>query len=478
MLKRKRTWLAAGLIILLVVLLPKCGRDQGTIDVNVDTVTAEAERGDMVITVRASGEIQARESIKVIPAIRRQTTLSEIVPEGTRVVEGDVIARFATDDVDRQLLEAQAKVEQAELKVLSTRTDLDIQMLENSNSIKQARQNLVNARMEIEKLMEGDEPKDIRNAELKVTTGESNYERSVKKHDEARQLLEEGFITENDLEEERIAMDTAKVDWETAQLELKILNEYTVPLNRSQKQAALEKAETELEKTLRQNDVQLRNKQQNYDTALQTLEREKTNLADVEQELKDLVVTAPAAGVLSYGDTDERWRRGEVQAGAQMRPGQVLATIPDMAEVQAVVNVSEANIDVVSTGLTAVVKVEAIPGRTFAGEVVQVAEVPNQTGWLGSDVKEFSVKILLEDGAGLRPGFSCSAEITIDSVKDAVIVPIQGVFRRDETFFIYNRRGVPVEVKLGKVSNTHAQILEGVAEGDEIMLVKPTVEGG
>ena len=48
-------------------------------------------------------------------------------------------------------------------------------------------------------------PTQIKTAELKASTAASEFERSTKKFAESQQILKQGFITEDQLDEERIA---------------------------------------------------------------------------------------------------------------------------------------------------------------------------------------------------------------------------------------------------------------------------------
>ncbi|HMP72859.1 MAG TPA: efflux RND transporter periplasmic adaptor subunit [Kiritimatiellia bacterium] len=473
---RGKGLIGLAVLIPMALAVSRCGSSGAVSGGPATAATAVAELRTMVVEVKASGEIQARESNRVIPRIKRGSMVTELVPEGSRVQAGEVVARFATDDIERRIREAENNLEQAELRVVSARTELEIEELETSTSLNLALQAVRDGEMELEKFNEGDRPKDIRNAELRVETTQSNFERSIRKHAEAVDLLKEGFVTEDQVEEERMAMETARVDRESAILDLRILNEFDLPLREARVESGLAKARTDLEKTRKRNEVQLKNRQQAYDTAVQGRDRIKLELAELRKELEDHTVVAPTDGVVTYGDPNNPWRRGDIQVGMNLNPGEVLLTIPNMASVQAVVNVSESDVDKVAVGQRASVVVDAMAGRTFEGEVKLVAEIANPGGWMAADVKEFKVEILLANGAGLRPGFSCRADIETDRAENVLSVPVQAVFREGDQFQVFRTSGrgvdsVPVEV--GRVSMTHAEIRSGLAAGDRVLLTAP-----
>jgi HlyD family secretion protein len=478
----KKTWLTsrtvriAAALIVFVLLIRSCGRDDGA--GAPDGVYATVEQGAMKVTVRASGEVLSREANRIIPRIKRQVQVSFMVPEGSRVAKDDVMARFAPDEIDQEINEAEATLADRELQVVSARADLEIQDLENANAFKIAEQAVGDAELELKKFTEGDEPKDIRAAELKIATSESERDRTVRKHAEAKDLLKEGFITEDQVEEERIAMETAAVDADTARLELRILHEYDLPLRRNKALSALEKARTELEKTDKKNEVQRQNKQQALDTAIRSRDRAQLDLDALRKERADFEVRAPIGGVVNYGDPDNQWRRGDIQVGMNLSPGEVLFTLPDMSAMMANVNVPEADVDKVKAGQAASVYIEAMGRRTFTGEVVRVAEVANPSGWMSADVKEFKVEISLPGGEGLRPGFSCEAEIVVDQLAETLLLPIQSVFRDENGWVVY--KGTPDDaekrpVTIGRISVTHVEVLDGLKKGERVLL-NPVLE--
>jgi biotin carboxyl carrier protein len=194
-----------------------------------------------------------------------------------------------------------------------------------------------------------------------------------------------------------MAMETAKVALDTAKIEQRLLHDYTLPVKKAGYETALAKATTEYEKAAKQTAAQYRSKKSAVDVAKKNVERIQTDLSLATKDLDALEVKSPASGIVTYGSPDEYWRRGEIQVGAKLWPGQVLMSVPVMSSMIAAVNVSESDIRNVRTGQVARVRVEAMSGRLFDGEVIKVAEVANAGGWLVKDVKDFKVEVSMKD---------------------------------------------------------------------------------
>lgn len=439
-------------------------------------LTAEVNQGPLVITVRGSGEVRAKESHKILPAVKRQVMITFLAADGTVVSSNEVVARLNTDDIERRCKDLESSVMEASNKLGNARTDLEIQSMDNMSTLKKVEQDLEAARMELEKLVQGDEPMEQRNAEVKLQTAESDVARKQRRYEELRSLLKEGFVTEDEVEEERLQLETAKLSAETAGIEKRLLADYTIPLKKAAAEAALAKAGTELEKARKQTQALYLSKKQAVDAAQRVVDRAVSDLDTVREEMLAYEVRSPGAGVIMYGNPDESWRRGEIAVGGSYYPGQVLMTIPGRAAMQAVINVPEADIQNVKVGQQATVTVEALADRNFSGEIAKVAEVANAGGWWSSDVKEFKVEITLGDGRDLRPGFSCRAEIVTDTIPSATYLPVHTVFKDGDKFYVYPanaRDGGRVEVRIGRSSVQYVEILEGVKPGTRVFLNPP-----
>lgn len=459
-----------------LLLFAGCGK--GARDSSTDsTPSAKAERMSLRVTVKASGEIQAAKSTRIIPAIRRWATIEFAVPEGQRVTNGEVIARMNTDEIERLLKDTELRVSEHQVRLDSAKTDLEVQQMESAAAMRQAQQDLQNAERELEKHVKADVALETRHAEVKIETSRRQLARLERRAVEITALLKDGFVTEDQVEQEQISMEIARLDAQTAAAEIGVLTNYSLPLREARLASAVDKAKTEIEKRRKNGTAQLRQKEQAVEAATQQLERQNRDLAQYREELAACVVTAPSDGLVTYADPNQPWRRGDVQVGGKVAPGQVLMTIPDLSEVKAVVNVPEADATRVTTNQSVIIAVEAASGQSFTGSVTKVAEVANVQGWWKADVKEYTADISLPGVKSLKPGLSCTAEIHVETVDNVLCVPVQAVFRQEKSFVVYvlDASGAhTVSVQTGKSSETHVQILEGLQQDDVVALVKPS----
>jgi HlyD family secretion protein len=117
--------------------------------------------------------------------------------------------------------------------------------------------------------------------------------------------------------------------------------------------------------------------------------------------------------------------------------GTVLLTVADMSVIEAEVEVDETDIPLVQLGQKARVTIDAIPDQTFTGTVTEIGNSPIQTAGAGTTRTATNFKVVITiDGQipEVRPGFTCTAEITTATRQQAVAVPIQSLTVRELVF--------------------------------------------
>ena len=212
------------------------------------------------------------------------------------------------------------------------------------------------------------------------------------------------------------------------------------------------------------------------------IDQARANLAAAKDTLSKTTMRAPMAGIITALPVHE----GEVAViGTMNNPGTKLLTIADMSVVEAVMEVDETDIPSVKVGQHANVTIDAYPNQTFSGIVTEVGSSPiAQTAQQGgSQAVNFEVKVQVENPpAGVRPGFSCSADIITGTRAKTLAIPIQALVVRekpgsgagkpqDEEGVFVNNGGTAkfVAVKTGLTGDTNVEIVSGLNQGQQIV---------
>jgi HlyD family secretion protein len=197
---------------------------------------------------------------------------------------------------------------------------------------------------------------------------------------------------------------------------------------------SLERAETDVE--MRESDLKAREQEiKNRETQLN---QQQAGLASSRHALSQVRFEAPFDGIVTRRNIEE----GEnVMVGTMNNAGTVLLTVADMSVIEAEVEVDETDIPLVQMGQKAKVTIDAIPDKTFTGTVTEIGNSPIQTAGTGTTRTATNFKVVVTlDGQipEVRPGFTCTAEITTATRQQAVAVPIQSLTVRE---LIYDAQG-------------------------------------
>src|SRR5712691_5046356 len=105
----------------------------------------------------------------------------------------------------------------------------------------------------------------------------------------------------------------------------------------------------------------------------------------------------------------------------------------------------ETNIPNVQLGQKGKITIDAIPDKSFKGHVSEIGNSPIQAaaGATGTQATNFKVVVMLDEKIPeVRPGFTCTADITTATRKDVVAVPIPAVAVRE---LVYDANGQVVK---------------------------------
>jgi len=402
---RKVKW-AIGIGIVLVLALVVVASIRAR-EKNVEKVTtAKAAKEELVSTVSCNGRIRARVKVDISSQVMGQiVTLA--VREGDLVKKGDLLLQ-----IDKAQYDANAQAQQAALDALFAQRESDRFTREQA---------------------------------------ERDFER-MKKNYEAK------IDSEQNLQKARLALDAA---------------------------VANEKAD-----------------ERRIEQARQTLLANKDSL-------RKTTLVAPINGVVTARPVEQ----GEnAIIGTMNNPGTVLLTISDMSIVEAEMEVDETDIPHVKIGQKAKLSFDAYPEKKYDGTVTEMGGSPITKSALGTDSSavNFKVKIhVLEPPKNIRPGFSVSGLIETDRRPSALAIPIPALVLADEATLVRTGKGkkpeptptaVPAKeekkdplegakkkevegvfvvkkdgtvefrkIKTGITAELKVEVLEGLAEGEEIV---------
>lgn len=225
--------------------------------------------------------------------------------------------------------------------------------------------------------------------------------------------------------------------------------------------AQVTRVERELESERKASALEARVKQLELDKARRGIET-------AEKNIEELVIKAPADGVVLV--SNHPWRGVRFQIGDTVQPGFTLMTQPDLSKpMKVIAELSDVDDGKVAVGAKGICTLDAYPREPIPCTVDELSPVARSNDWQ-SLRRVFSVGLQLatSDPERMRPGMSVKIELPGSPIKGALLVP-RGALALDAKLPARARLGNG-ELREIKLLGCDAQrcAIEGLAEGDTV----------
>ncbi len=201
-------------------------------------------------------------------------------------------------------------------------------------------------------------------------------------------------------------------------------------------------------------------------------------LETIQADLDDTVIRAPFGGIVTkkFADPGAFVTPSTAGSSASSASASILA-LASTNQISA--NVAEANIAQIKVGQPVKITVDAFPGKTFEGRVIQVAAQSTLT----QNVTSFEVKTSVSDpGNLLRSGMSANVEFNVGTLNNVLVVPTVAIVRQDGVSGVQvmggqrgeGRRPAFRPITTGvSTDDGKTVVLSGLQEGDRVLISFP-----
>ncbi len=397
--------------------------------------TATVERGDIAVTIDATGTIKPLNIVKV--SSKASGKILELrVDAGDYVEKDEIIAVIETTYVQISLEQAQADLRSAQARLQQAEIDLQLQKEQSAIQIRQAQESLAEAKQRLVQLqeeirlekiahargvMDAENSLNIAKIRYKLLTSDevreenrrrakasldqetANLELVVAEHERNKKLYEKELISQAALESSQAQLKSAQARHQSAEENLKLVEKPATEAELELGQADIRKAEFNLElaeerveaeatrdmdielqqqrivqaeealKLAQANQKQIERKERDLETARSSVTRSETQLELRQIEYNDTVIKAPISGTILEKLVEEGQVITSRLSSLASEEGQTLVTMADLDTVYVVTEVDETDIGKVEIGQPVTITVEAYPDTPFQGEVLKIA---------------------------------------------------------------------------------------------------------
>lgn len=423
--------------------------------------TLIVERESLAVTIAANGTVQAQMSVNVSPE-SSGIVKSLKVKEGERVKRGQIIAHMDNSNLQGQLTQAKGGLAEAEA---------NLQKLIAGNrpqEIKQSEAQLEEAKSNLLQLTTGNRSQDIAQAEARLKSAEATLNQKQADFRSYEQLYKQGAVSRETFNQKKAELETAQAQKTEAQQALDLQKVGTRQEEIQQAQAQVKQQQQALAL------LKAGTRSEEIQQARAQVTSARGSLQNIQDQVNDTIVTAPFDGQISriYADPGSFVTPTTSASTATSAVSSSILSLSSI-EKEIIANVAEANIGKIRLDQKVTIKADAYPQRIFEGKVSQILSEAT----VEQNVTSFEVKVsLLSEEAQkmLLSGMNVEMEFQVDGVENALVVPSVAVVRRENATGVYvvESNGKPrfKAIETGLAANGKTEVKAGL-KGTEKLLV-------
>ncbi len=205
----------------------------------------------------------------------------------------------------------------------------------------------------------------------------------------------------------------------------------------------------------------VRRAEQQVSVANATIVQNQARLSSAREDLRNTEIRAPFDGMIGLRHVDR---------GTHVNPGQTVLSLVDDSDLYVTVQVPERNAARVNRDTPVKLRVGAVGSMALNGEIHRIAPV------LDSSTRSLRVDVMVDapDELYIRPGTYARVSLELGHEQDALTLNNQAILRdTDGTPYVWkseDEKATRVELTLGLVGRDRSQILDGLSQGDRVVL--------
>jgi len=440
-------------------------------------------RGSFDIIIPASGELVAQNQIEIKNKIESRSTIAEIVDEGSFVEKGQVLVKFNDEDISNRVRDSEEAVISAQNKLESAQAELAIKKKTQESELEKAQLKVELADLTLKEWQDGEVVTKRQDLNLALQTAKMNYNRVKERFQASTRLFEQDFISYDEYKGDEISLVEAEAKLKKTELDIKVYENYTFEKDRKQKESDLYQSQKERVRITARQEAGVSRAESDVFSQQRQLKSKQDRLKKLREQLEFCTITAPQDGLVVYASSMNafRWMSQSgrsIQVGTELWRNQLIMVLPDTSQMVAEVKVNEALSGTVKPGQKATVTCDAFPDDILTGVVDSIGVLAESGNWTNPNLREYTVRIKLDDVGDnpLKPSMRCQADLHVDRIEDSLYIPIQAVSREGANIFVYVPQGsgfAQKKVTIGQASELYAEVLEGLSEGDEVLIREP-----
>jgi HlyD family secretion protein len=402
-----------------------------------------------------------------------QNKIISILPEGTFVKKGEVVAQLEAEEVDREIAQTEVQLNEAKGKLDQSNQELEIQLNKSESDMAAAQLELTLAKLDLEKYRDGDFKAEQADQRRAIQEAQAQLEKVRDERNNIEVLVKKGYKSPQQLREFQLREKSFLFQVERDERKLEVLESFDYRRKITEFEAKAIEAQRKLERaktTAKAEQLKAEAAVGNAKNAVALHERQLKEQVAIKEKC---TLKAAQDGTVAYAN--ERWYdpSERIREGTTVRSQQDIYYLPDMSKMQVKASVHESVVDRIAVGQQASIRLDAFSDVKLKGTVSYVSELAASSF---SDAKNYDATIMIEEipaGMAIKPGMTAEVDILIGTYADVIAVPIGAItehFQRTWVYVMQGDQGERRAVTTGRMTHSFVEITEGLTAGEVVAL--------
>jgi multidrug efflux pump subunit AcrA (membrane-fusion protein) len=441
-------------------------------------------RGSLRAKLQLDAVFQATEmqAIKLEPKAWMDLTVMEVVPHGARVKKGDVLLKLDLEKLRDQIDDIEKDQPLGALGMEQAAAELENLVQGTPQKLEAARRGARVADEELAYFDKTGREQREKNAKFTLKNAEQRLENALEELKQLEKMYKNDDLVEETeeiiLKRQRFAVESAQFYLDATRLSTDRDLKTMIP--REAETLKAQKRDQELALTLAEETLPKALAKKRLDVEKLKRDQKKTEkrLADLKHDLQQLTVRSPMDGVVYYGACESgKWTTGaaiakKLMPGSKLMPIEILLTVVNPEKMVLKGIIPEAELAKFKTGMAGQAALVSAPDKKLAVTLEEIGSVPAPIGGF-----EATLCLAAERPATVVPGMNAKVTLSESLKQDVLLAPSDAVFTEGAQKYVFvakpDGKSEKRFIKTGDTENKQVEILEGLAEGDKILLKAP-----
>ncbi len=466
----KKIYIFIFLIIIFIILIFQL-KEPEKAEVNYQVVKVSKQSFELKLIER--GTLEALRFVQIkSPILSNRAKIIEMLPEGSVVKSGDIIARFDTKAFLDEVTKWEHKIKITKSNLIKAQKEIEIHKTQSKDNIEKLKKSIEIANINLDNIKNGKGVVKFNELKQRVLQEKRKLELAKNELKDYDSLYKKGYISKR---ERDVSEDKLKISEENlfiAKDRFQNYEKYEWAKEIKENSINLKELKESMQNRVVENSFKLENRKAGLEKEKSLKLYYQNELQKAKIDMSNCNIKAPINGVILYNLIPKNGKVSKVEIGDSIWQNQSFMQIPDTSKMVVKTKIREVDLRFIKVGLNVNIILDSYPNKIFRGEIDYIDTIAKKDKD-SVNIKYFDIIIRVKnEDKLLRSGMSTRVEIIYNKIIDKLSIPSSAIHYENSKVYVLINSKNPIKryIEIDKIADEFISIKEGLSEGEEILI--------